>query len=85
MSITSSLNAGISGLRANAKPAVDHFRQYREFGNLWLQTGANLVSFNGYWQRPRRSEAPYSAGGVRTSTLRLADQGGALIGTQKCN
>ena len=27
-------------------------------------------------------QGAYSAGGVRSSTLRLADQGGALIGTQ---
>jgi len=81
MSITSSLNAGISGLRANANrlsTISDNIANSATYGYRRAQTSFHsMVIGSGL-----ADQGAYSAGGVRTSTLRLADQGGALIGTQ---
>ena len=81
MSITSSLNAGISGLRANAtrlSTISDNIANSATYGYRRAQTSFHsMVIGSGL-----ANQGAYSAGGVRTSTLRLADQGGALIGTQ---
>ncbi|MBN2759441.1 MAG: flagellar hook-basal body complex protein [Rhodobacteraceae bacterium] len=81
MSITSSLNAGISGLRANAtrlSTISDNIANSATYGYRRAQTSFHsMVIGSGL-----SGQGAYSAGGVRTSTLRLADQGGALIGTQ---
>lgn len=81
MSITSSLNAGISGLRANAtrlSTISDNIANSATYGYRRAQTSFHsIVVGNGM-----AGQGAYSAGGVRTSTLRLADQGGSLIGTQ---
>lgn len=81
MSITSSLNAGISGLNANAtrlSTISDNIANSATFGYRRSQTSFHsMVIGSGL-----ANQGAYSAGGVRTSTLRLADQGGALIGTQ---
>ncbi|SUZ31597.1 Flagellar hook protein FlgE [Roseibaca ekhonensis] len=81
MSITSSLNAGISGLRANAtrlSTISDNIANSATYGYRRAQTSFHsMVIGSGL-----ANQGAYSAGGVRSSTLRLADQGGALIGTQ---
>ena len=81
MSITSSLNAGISGLRANAtrlSTISDNIANSATYGYRRAQTSFHsMVIGSGL-----AGQGSYSAGGVRTSTLRLADQGGSLIGTQ---
>lgn len=81
MSITSSLNAGISGLRANAtrlSTISDNIANSATYGYRRAQTSFHsMVVGSGL-----AGQGAYSAGGVRTSTLRLADQGGSLIGTQ---
>jgi flagellar hook protein FlgE len=81
MSITSSLNAGISGLRANAtrlSTISDNIANSATHGYRRAQTSFHsMVIGSGL-----ANQGAYSAGGVRTSTVRLADQGGALISTQ---
>lgn len=81
MSITSSLNAGISGLRANAtrlSTISDNIANSATYGYRRAQTSFHsMVIGSG-----QPNQSTFSAGGVRSSTLRLADQGGALIGTQ---
>lgn len=81
MSITSSLNAGISGLRANAtrlSTISDNIANSATYGFRRAHTSFHsMVIGSGL-----AGQGAYSAGGVRTSTLRLVDQGGALIGTQ---
>ena len=76
MSITSSLNAGISGLRANANrlsTISDNIANSATYGYRRAQTSFHsMVIGSGL-----ADQGAYSAGGVRTSTLRLADQGGA--------
>lgn len=78
MTISSSLNAGVAGLSANANRLAT------------ISDNIANASTNGY----RRVEAQfhsmvisgsggssYSAGGVRATTQRLIDQGGSIIGT----
>jgi len=81
MSISSSLNAGISGLRANAtrlSTISDNIANSATYGYKRAQTSFHsMVIGSG-----AAGQGAYSAGGVRTSTLRLADQGGSMIGTQ---
>lgn len=81
MSINSSLNAGISGLRANAtrlSTISDNIANSATYGYRRAQTSFHsMVIGSGL-----ANQGAYSAGGVRTSTLRLADQGGSLLGTQ---
>lgn len=81
MSISSSLNAGISGLRANStrlSTISDNIANSATYGYRRAQTSFHsMVIGNGL-----AGQGAYSAGGVRTSTLRLANQGGTLTGTQ---
>jgi flagellar hook protein FlgE len=81
MSITSSLNAGISGLQANATRLAtisDNIANSATYGYRRAQTSFHsMVIGDGLAE-----QGGYSAGGVRSSTVRLVDQGGALIGTQ---
>ncbi len=80
MSISSSLNAGVSGLQANAtrlSTISDNIANSATYGYRRASTAFHsMVVGSG-----QAGESAYSAGGVRTSTMRLIDQGGALVGT----
>lgn len=77
MTISSSLNAGVAGLAANASrlatiadniansATVGYKRAVADFSSLVIESG----------------EGTYSAGGVRVTTQRLIDQPGALAST----
>lgn len=81
MSISSSMNAGVAGLRANATRLAtisDNIANSATYGYRRAHTSFHsMVVGSGI-----AGQGAYSAGGVRTSTLRLVDQGGSLIGTQ---
>ena len=81
MSISSSMNAGVAGLRANATRLAtisDNIANSATHGyRRATTTFHSMVVGSGV-----SGQGSYSAGGVRTSTLRLIDQGGSLIGTQ---
>lgn len=78
MTISSSLNAGVAGLNANAarlatisdnianSGTYGYRRVEADFSSMVLQSG---------------DSGSYAAGGVRTSTLRLIDEGGPLVST----
>ncbi|WP_299047508.1 flagellar hook-basal body complex protein [uncultured Tateyamaria sp.] len=77
MTISSSLNAGVAGLQANATRLAsisDNIANSSTFGYKRVQTDFQslVISSNG---------ATYSAGGVRASTERLIDQRGSLVST----
>ncbi|MFW2545443.1 flagellar hook protein FlgE [Primorskyibacter sp. 2E107] len=77
MTISSSLNAGVSGLAANATRLAtisDNIANSSTYGYRRSETEFNsLVMSNG-----GRS---YTAGGVTTSNIRLIDQKGSLVST----
>lgn len=80
MSISSSMNAGVAGLRANATRLAtisDNIANSGTYGYRRANTSFHsmVVGSGGAGQ------GSYAAGGVRTSTTRLVDQGGTLIGT----
>lgn len=80
MSISSSMNAGVAGLRANATRLAtisDNIANSATYGYRRANTSFHsmVVGSGGAGQ------GSYAAGGVRTSTTRLVDQGGTLIGT----
>jgi len=81
MSISSSMNAGISGLQANSNRLAsisDNIANSETFGYRRSQTAFHsMVVGSGI-----AGQGSFAAGGVRTSTLRLVDQGGSLVGTQ---
>ncbi len=81
MSLSSSMNAGISGLRANATRLAtisDNIANSATYGYRRANTAFHsMVVGSGI-----AGQGAYSAGGVRTSTMRLVDQGGTLVGTQ---
>ncbi|WP_425044867.1 flagellar hook protein FlgE [Primorskyibacter sp. S87] len=77
MTISSSLNSGISALTANANRLAsisDNIANSSTFGYKRVQTDF-LSMVNG------TSGGTYSAGGVRTTTQRLIDQRGSLVTT----
>ena len=77
MTISSSLNAGVSGLTANASrlsSISDNIANASTYGYKRVQTDFNSVVMSG-------SRANYSAGGVRASSERLIDQRGSLVST----
>lgn len=79
MTISSSLNAGVSGLNANATrlaTIADNIANSATYGYKRA-----TVDFNALVTGGRRGAGIYTAGGVRTSTLRLIDQHGPLIST----
>lgn len=79
MTISSSLNAGVAGLNANATrlatisdnianaATYGYKRAHADFHSVVIQEG---------------SRAGYAAGGVRVSSMRLIDERGPLIGTK---
>jgi len=81
MSISSSMNAGVAGLRANATRLAtisDNIANSATYGYRRANTSFHsMVVGSGI-----AGQGQYSAGGVRTTTQRLVDQGGSLIGTQ---
>lgn len=81
MSLSSSMNAGVAGLRANASRLAtisDNIANSATYGYRRAHTTFHsMVVGTGI-----AGQGSYSAGGVRVTTLRLVDQGGALIGTQ---
>lgn len=77
MTISSSLNAGVAGLNANASRLAtisDNIANSSTFGYRRVESNfeSMVMAQNG---------GTYSAGGVRATTQRLIDQGGSLIST----
>ncbi|WP_071795070.1 flagellar hook protein FlgE [Natronohydrobacter thiooxidans] len=81
MSISSSMNAGVAGLRANATRLAtisDNIANSATYGYRRANTSFHsMVVGSGV-----AGQGEYAAGGVRTTSQRLVDQGGSLIGTQ---
>jgi flagellar hook protein FlgE len=78
MTISSSLNAGVSGLNANANKLStisDNIANSSTYGYKRALTDFQSMVMSG------NSASTYVAGGVRASTLRLIDMKGPLIGT----
>ncbi len=77
MTISSSLNAGVAGLAANANKLAsisDNIANSSTFGYKRVETDFHaMVISNG--------SGKYSAGGVRATTQRMIDQSGALVAT----
>jgi len=77
MTISSSLNAGVAGLNANATrlaTIADNIANSSTFGYKRSQADFHSQVING-------GAGTYSAGGVRTTTQRLIDERGPLIST----
>jgi len=77
MTISSSLNAGVAGLNANATRLAaisDNIANSATFGYRRVEANFEslVISSNG---------GSYAAGGVRSSTQRLVDNGGSLVST----
>jgi flagellar hook protein FlgE len=78
MTISSSLNAGVSGLNANATKLAtisDNISNASTFGYRRAQADFNSIVLEG------GNATSFSAGGVRVSTMRLIDQRGPLVGS----
>lgn len=79
MTISSSLNAGVAGLNANATRLAtisDNISNSSTFGYKRAATDfESMVISNS------RGAGKYSAGGVRASSYRLIDERGAMVGT----
>lgn len=78
MTISSSLNAGVAGLAANANrlaTIADNIANSATYGYKRAETDFHSVVFN------RAGSANYTAGGVRTTSMRLIDERGPLIST----
>jgi len=78
MTISSSLNAGVAGLNANANKLStisDNIANSSTYGYKRASTDFHSVVLNG------ASSATYSAGGVRVTNMRLIDDRGPLIAT----
>ncbi|MDO5620888.1 MAG: flagellar hook-basal body complex protein [Paracoccus sp. (in: a-proteobacteria)] len=80
MSISSSLNAGVAGLSANATKLgtiADNISNSGTYGYKRVRT-----DFEGMVISQARGAGTYSAGGVRAMTSRIIDERGALISTK---
>lgn len=78
MTISSSLNAGVAGLSANANrlaAIADNIANSSTYGYKREETDFQNVVITG------NAQSAYSAGGVRVSNLRLIDDRGPLIST----
>ncbi len=78
MTLSSSLNAGVAGLNANANRLAtisDNIANSSTYGYKRAQADFHSVVING------NSRASYFAGGVRVSNIRLIDDRGPLIAT----
>lgn len=79
MSISSSLNAGVAGLAANATRLAtisDNIANSSTYGYKRATADFESMVIN-----QARGAGAYSAGGVRASTTRLIEERGALVGT----
>jgi flagellar hook protein FlgE len=77
MTISSSLNAGVAGLTANASRLAaisDNIANSGTFGYKRMDSDFHSMVTSG-------NSGPYSAGGVRATTQRLIDERGALVST----
>ncbi len=77
MTISSSLNAGVASLKANANRLAtisDNIANSSTFGYKRVQTDFHSMVTSG-------QGGSYSAGGVRTTSQRLIDQRGSLVTT----
>jgi len=77
MTISSSLNAGVAGLQANATRLAsisDNIANSSTYGYKRVQTDFHSLVISS-------SGATYSAGGVRSTNSRLIDQSGSLVST----
>ncbi len=78
MTISSSLNAGVAGLNANATRLAtisDNIANSATYGYKRAAADFASIVING------GAKTTYSAGGVRASTMRLVDQQASLLGT----
>ena len=78
MTISSTLNAGVAGLNANANKLstiADNIANSSTYGYKRVQADFYSVVVHG------DSSTTYSAGGVRSTMMRLIDERGPLIGT----
>ena len=78
MTISSSLNAGVAGLNANANKLAtiaDNIANSSTFGYKRVQADFYSVVVHG------NTSTTFSAGGVRSTSMRLIDERGPLIGT----
>lgn len=79
MTISSSLNAGVAGLSANANRLAsisDNIANSSTYGYRRVTTDFQSMVMSG-----SGSSTAYSAGGVRTSTMRLIDESGSIVST----
>lgn len=79
MSISSSMNASVAGLAANATKLAtisDNISNSATYGYKRMRT-----DFEGMVINNARGAGIYSAGGVRAQTSRIVDQRGALVST----
>ncbi len=80
MSISSSMNAGVAGLKANATRLAtisDNIANSATYGYRRAQTSFHsMITGSGM-----AGQGGYSAGGVRSTTVRMIDQAGSLIST----
>lgn len=77
MTISSSLNAGVSGLSSNASRLAtisDNIANSSTFGYKRMETDFHSLVTNG-------GGGSYSAGGVRTTSQRLIDESGTIVST----
>lgn len=77
MTISSSLNAGVAGLAANANRLAtisDNIANSSTYGYKRMQTDFHSMVISG-------NGGSYSAGGVRVTTQRLVSQSGSLVST----
>ena len=79
MTISSSLNAGVAGLAANATRLATISDNIANSGTFGYKRAA--ADFESMVISQARGAGVYSAGGVRASTSRLIDERGALVGT----
>ncbi|SDD47841.1 flagellar hook protein FlgE [Paracoccus isoporae] len=79
MSISSSLNAGVAGLAANATRLATISDNISNSGTYGYKRV--ITDFEGMVINQARGAGVYSAGGVRASTTRLIDQRGTVVPT----
>ncbi len=79
MTISSSLNAGVAGLSANATRLATISDNIANSGTYGYKRAA--ADFESMVINDTRGAGTYSAGGVRASTSRLIEERGALVGT----
>jgi flagellar hook protein FlgE len=79
MSISSSLNAGVAGLSANATRLATIADNIANSGTYGYKRAS--AEFENFVISQARGAGTYSAGGVKASTTRLIDEHGPLVGT----